>query len=81
MCVLTNDPFYQLPATVLSLTHREVWEWVVEGPYEQARKDAGKPSVEEAEDPDFEAANVAKLIGPENAEIVAAAIREARGEK
>ena len=81
MCVLANDPFYQTPSMVFGLTHREVWEWIVEGPYEQARKDAGRPSVEEAGDPDFEASNVAKLIGPEKAELVAAAIRESRGEK
>ena len=81
MCVLVNDPFYQTLDTVLSLTHREVWDWIVEGPFEQARKDAGKPSVEESEDPDFEASNIAKLFGPEKAELVAAAIRESMGEK
>jgi hypothetical protein len=78
MGVLVNDPFYQTPATVLSLTHREVWDWIVEGPFEQARKDAGKPTVEELNDAEATAATVAKLFGAD-AEVVAAAIRESEG--
>ena len=81
MCVLLNDPFYQSPSVILGLTYREVWEWVVRGPYEQARKDSGRPESVPSDDADAMAASVASLIGHENAALVAAAIRETEGKK
>lgn len=80
MCVLTNDPFYQIPATIFGLTYREVWEWVVRKPYENARKESGRPSYDEATDPDVMANNVAKLFGVDP-EIIANAIKETEGNK
>ena len=81
MCVLLNDPFYQSPSVILGMTYREVWEWVVRGPYEQARKDSGRPAEVPVDDADAVAASVAGLIGAENAALVAAAIRETEGKK
>jgi len=81
MCVLLNDPFYQTAQAILGLTYREVWEWVVRGPYEQARKDSGRPAAVPVDDADAVAASVAGLIGAENAALVAAAIRESEATK
>ena len=51
------------------------------GPYEQARKDSGRPESVPPDDADAVAASVAALIGHENAALVAAAIRETEATK
>ena len=80
MCVLLYDPFFQTKAAILGMTYREIWEWVVRGPYEESKKNADEPARDVAETPEEMAARVSALFGVDP-KLVEGAIKETEAQK